>query len=400
MWQEYEDTRMIMCTFIDNMEDVKYLYLIVLGDKHADYDMYLLDDYDNPLYQTGNYEEREPELNGVDTSKKIETTITTGKWGWLCSAYVPVYDADGNIVCHVGCDIDMEGSMIQRFSYIIYILISSLVITVIVLIIALIFVNKIFISPLKKITDETRKFDPENNLSYDEANVISINMKNRNDEISDIYDVIRTTQMNIIDYLNDMSKLEKDKQRYLNILRQFESDIRDRDDRLDKMNAEAYNDELTGVGNKTAYARKVEELSKRISKGVGRFAIVMVDLNDLKRINDYVGHKAGDNYIKGSCAIISKVFSHSPIYRIGGDEFVVIATGLDYQERDVLVRRLRMEYYNSYYNTAVPPYERYCAAVGIGVFEKGDTVESVFRRADQSMYSDKMSFKHKNGSYR
>ena len=119
MWQEYEDTRMIMCTFIDNMEDVKYLYLIVLGDKHADYDMYLLDDYDNPLYQTGNYEEREPELNGVDTSKKIETTITTGKWGWLCSAYVPVYDADGNIVCHVGCDIDMEGSMIQRFSYII-----------------------------------------------------------------------------------------------------------------------------------------------------------------------------------------------------------------------------------------------------------------------------------------
>ena len=91
MWQEYEDTRMIMCTFIDNMEDVKYLYLIVLGDKHADYDMYLLDDYDNPLYQTGNYEEREPELNGVDTSKKIETTITTGKWGWLCSAYVPVY---------------------------------------------------------------------------------------------------------------------------------------------------------------------------------------------------------------------------------------------------------------------------------------------------------------------
>ena len=367
MWQEYEDIRMIMCTFIDNMEDVKYLYLIVLGDKHADYDMYLLDDYDNPLYQTGNYEEREPELNGVDTSKKIETTITTGKWGWL---------------------------------YIIYILISSLVITVIVLIIALIFVNKIFISPLKKITDETRKFDPENNLSYDEANVISINMKNRNDEISDIYDVIRTTQMNIIDYLNDMSKLEKDKQRYLNILRQFESDIRDRDDRLDKMNAEAYNDELTGVGNKTAYARKVEELSKRISKGVGRFAIVMVDLNDLKRINDYVGHKAGDNYIKGSCAIISKVFSHSPIYRIGGDEFVVIATGLDYQERDVLVRRLRMEYYNSYYNTAVPPYERYCAAVGIGVFEKGDTVESVFRRADQSMYSDKMSFKHKNGSYR
>lgn len=399
LWDEYAQMRERMCSYIETMDDIKYLYLIVLGDKFALHDMYLLDDYDNPLYQTGNYEDREPELKGVDTSVKIEPTITTGKWGWLCSAYVPVLDKDGNIICHVGCDSDMEKIMSDRLSSIIYIFAIAVAAIGVIVVLSILFINKVFAKPIKLITEEAKKFNPEKNASYNEAGVIHLYMKN-NDELTDIYEVIRTTQMNVIDYLEDMAKLEKERQRYIDILRQVESENKSKDSLLDKVSKDAYHDELTKVGNKSAYVKRVEELSKKIEKGAGKFAIAMIDLNNLKYINDYCGHKAGDSYIKGSCSMIQDVFKNSALYRIGGDEFVVVMVGEDYRNRDELVSQIRSDFLKRYYNNSLQPHQRYCASVGLAVYEDGDTVESVFKRADQAMYAEKMVFKMKNGSYR
>lgn len=389
-----------MCTYLDNMDDIKYLYIIVLGDSNALYDMYLLDDYDNPLYQTGNYEDREPELMGVDTSKKIEPTITTDKWGSLCCSYAPVYAEDGALVCHVGCDVDMETILNERKIYLIYMSVGSLAITAVVLLIGVFFTNRVFARPIKNLTNEAKKFKPAKNISYKEAGVLELELKGTN-EVSDIYEVIRSTQMNIIDYLNDVSKLEKDREHYKTSLKQAESDIKDKNKLLNKMSVEVNRDALTHVGSKSAYNRKAEELSAMIKDGNAEFALVMVDLNDLKRINDQLGHEAGDAYLQGCSHIICDIFKHSPIYRIGGDEFVAVLTGTDYQDRNVLVRQVRAEYSKSYSEIDIPLYQRYSASVGLAVFTSGDaSVEDVFRRADKAMYDDKMSFKGKNGSYR
>lgn len=399
VWEDYFQTKELMCKYLNNMDDIKYLYIIVLGDSHAFEDMYLVDDYDNPLYRTGEYESREPELKGVDTSQKIEPTISSGRWGYLCSAYVPVYDQDNNIVCHIGCDVDMETIVNQKISYLLCVAIVTFAVTAGVLVISIMFVNNIFAKPIKLLTDETKKFNPEKNTDYKKANVIDLYLKN-NDEISDIHDVIRSMQKSIIDYLNDMSKIEKDKQHYIDILRRVESDAKNKKNLIDNLSKDAYYDELTKVGNKNAYVKKVDELQKLIEKGTGKFAIAMIDLNNLKFINDYCGHEAGDIYITGSCAIITSVFKHSSIFRVGGDEFVVIMIGEDYRNRDELVEKVRESFSKSYYNTTLPPHQRYSASVGLAVFADGDVVESVFKRADQAMYADKMLFKMKNGSYR
>ena len=223
---------------------------------------------------------------------------------------------------------------------------------------------------------------------------------NYNDEITDIYDIIRATQISFIDYLDDMAKLEKDKQRYLNILRQVETENKDKKDQLERVSDKAYRDDLTQVGNKNAYLKKVNDLNRSIEKGAGKFAIAMIDLNNLKYINDTFGHEAGDIYIKGSCEIVTRTFTHSPLYRVGGDEFVVVLMGEDYRNRDELVSRVREDFIKSYQNKRVPPPERYSASVGIAVYAEGDTVDTVFKRADQAMYAEKMLFKMKNGSYR
>ena len=400
LWENYCQTQKKMCTYLDNMDDIKYLYIIVLGDSNALYDMYLLDDYDNPLYRTGDYEDREPELIGVDTSKRIEPMLTNDKWGSLCCAYSPVYSDDGTLICHVGCDVNMETILYERKNYILFMSLCSVGVTAAVLLIAIFFTNRFFARPIHKLTEEAKKFTPAKNKSYEAAGVLQMDLKSL-DEVSDIYEVLRSTQMNIIDYLNDMSKLEKDNEQYITYLKQAEDDIKDKEALLGRMSAEVNRDALTNVGSKTAYIRKADELSGMITEGTARFAVAMVDLNDLKRINDQCGHKSGDAYIKGCCRIICDVFKHSPVFRIGGDEFVAVLMGVDYQNRETLLKQIRSEYTKSYSNTRMPLYQRYSAAVGLAVLTPEDiTFEYVFRRADKAMYDDKMSFKKKNGSYR
>lgn len=96
----------------------------------------------------------------------------------------------------------------------------------------------------------------------------------------------------------------------------------------------ANRDALTGVKSRHAYAEKEKALDEAIANGsIEAFALVICDLNGLKFINDEYGHKAGDERIKQASKMICDFFAHSPVFRNGGDEFVVYLTGRDYEER-------------------------------------------------------------------
>ena len=86
-------------------------------------------------------------------------------------------------------------------------------------------------------------------------------------------------QTNIIDHLNDLSALQKDKIK-------AEQDIKDKEKQIDQLSEENNKDTLTGVGSKYAYARKVDELNQNLADGNAEFALVMVDMNNLKKVND------------------------------------------------------------------------------------------------------------------
>ena len=393
LWEGYEKTRGDLIRYLRNMEAIKYLYIIACGDQNAEYDMYLVDDDDNPIYETGYYEEREAELMGMDLTQKVEPTISTGDWGWLCSAYAPVYDSNGEVVCQIGCDFEMEDVMTERFRSFVYIILTAFGLTIIVLIAAVLLINRIVIKPLDSLTAEMKKFKPQENVSYSMAGVISLDIRSR-DEIHELYNGIRSMQINIIDYLNHLDVLQKDKER-------AEEDIKTRDEKIGQISKEAYRDSLTGVGNKAAYVNRIGEINKEIEAGLRDLGIVMVDMNNLKGINDEFGHKMGDAYIIGCCHLICEAFKHSPVYRIGGDEFVVILQGVDYENRHALVEKLKKQYEQAMKNEKAEPWERYSAAVGMAELASDDgTVDFVFKRADRAMYSDKKRIKEELGSYR
>lgn len=163
---------------------------------------------------------------------------------------------------------------------------------------------------------------------------------------------------------------------------------------MDRISDLAYTDTLTGVKSKTAYNEEVRRLSENIADGFCQFGIIMFDINGLKEMNDTYGHDAGDTYIKSACRLICTTYKHSPVFRIGGDEFVVVLRGQDLLNSQKLMYRFyeRMERISK---EAEKPEEAVSVAAGMAVFKEGkDTdVQSVFKRADENMYINKNAIK-------
>jgi diguanylate cyclase (GGDEF)-like protein len=158
----------------------------------------------------------------------------------------------------------------------------------------------------------------------------------------------------------------------------------------------AYQDPLTGVKSKAAFNVKMKELTRDIVAGE-EFAIVMVDINNLKETNDRYGHDKGDRYLIGSCRTICTTFKHSPVFRVGGDEFVVILQNDNYEDREYLLEKLETRFEQSHNDDTKKEWERYWAATGMAEYQMGshETVEDVLKRADEEMYKKKMEMKGK-----
>ncbi len=161
------------------------------------------------------------------------------------------------------------------------------------------------------------------------------------------------------------------------------------------MNELANKDALTGIRNKTAYDAQVRQIEWQITDGFTDFGIAMIDLNFLKRINDTFGHEQGNIAIKKLCDIVCNIFEHSPVFRIGGDEFVVVLEGEDFKNYKELEEQFNAKIDSMVGNTELEQWERVSAAIGIALYnpESDENVSNVFKRADKAMYMRKKEMK-------
>lgn len=153
----------------------------------------------------------------------------------------------------------------------------------------------------------------------------------------------------------------------------------------------ARTDALTGASNRYSYNELEKEINNHINnKTIDQFAIVVCDINDLKTINDTLGHDAGDNYIKEAKNTIASIFKNSTVFRIGGDEFVLMIDGNDYYNRDYYLEKLKKINIQNIKNNKV------VIACGISTFipNKDSKVLDVFKRADEAMYENKKELKN------
>lgn len=161
---------------------------------------------------------------------------------------------------------------------------------------------------------------------------------------------------------------------------------------ISDLNEQVYVDSLTHVKNKGAISKVIEELQEQIDNGAVKpeFAVIAFDCDDLKGINDQYGHDKGDIYLKTACRTISDVFKHSPVFRVGGDEFTVILKNEDYRNMKSLIEQFEKTA-DDINASADEPWEHVCISKGFAVFDPSadNTVTEVMQHADKLMYENK-----------
>ena len=159
---------------------------------------------------------------------------------------------------------------------------------------------------------------------------------------------------------------------------------------IEKVQAMAYQDPLTGVKSKQSYVEQEKKMNRMIADGSLReFAVVACDLNNLKITNDTKGHKAGDELLQSASRLICEYFDHSPVFRTGGDEFEVILEGKDYENRHAILSAINKTVELNLREGRV------VVAFGMSDYIPGEdkTLQDVFMRADEIMYRRKKDLK-------
>ncbi len=152
-------------------------------------------------------------------------------------------------------------------------------------------------------------------------------------------------------------------------------------------------DMLTGVKNRNTMNNTVDEIVAGKRKMHYPYAVVFADLNGLKRVNDEGGHIAGDLLLKNAAAILRGVFFDSEVYRAGGDEFMLIAEGIDEKTLEARVKQLCEKAEET---------KDVHFAVGTCMVSDGKDIRTAMRLADERMYADKNEYyeQHPERKYR
>ena len=186
-----------------------------------------------------------------------------------------------------------------------------------------------------------------------------------------------------------------DGKHYIFGIENIDNEVKKEKQHLKELNTEkelARRDELTGVKNKTAYNELEKSVQANIDNGMDYlpFGLVVCDANNLKKINDTEGHVAGDEYIKKSAMLLCDTFVHSPVFRFGGDEFVVFLRGNDYINRKMLMEALHSQVKSNLKSGAGP-----ILASGMAEYtpETDNLFSEIFDRADKEMYKNKQKLK-------
>lgn len=307
--------------------------------------------------------------------KDLETAFApnitnTPEYGWLMTTGSPIYDDRGEIIAFAAVDVSMNGIIAHQRRFLIYAALAFLAVTFLVCLIGILTVNRVIVRPINELSSAAARYK-DNRKVFSELNI------SRNDEIGSLADTMVQMEEDIDGYINNLEKTTND----LLLAREH----------AEQMDQAANIDSMTKVRNKRAY--DIE--SKRLNGTTRPYGILMVDMNGLKDINDNYGHEKGDISIKTVCQIICDVFKHSPVYRIGGDEFVVVLENSDFEERDDLIRSIEESFAKYASDPSLQPWERVTAAVGCAVSdpEANESVESVLKRADATMYENKNKMK-------
>ncbi len=358
-------------------EDIYYMVYMIDGERTAKKDsngkiLYLGDEYLDPL------EKYPVQWEAWFTGQKLDKSqVWNNEWGHTYAYYTPLI-INGKKQGLIGTEIEVktvnEGILQNTLKQI-----AGVSAIVILCMIAMLwFINRYYISKIVRLGENIKEY-----ATVKDAAVAGAIEKDATggDELSALAMQAAAMIRELEDYMKNLVETTKK--------------LVEAQQKADAMNALANRDALTGIRNKTAYDHEVQRVESQLANGKKQFGIAMIDLNYLKQINDTYGHEQGNVAIKKLCRLVCTVFAHSPVFRIGGDEFVAVLENSDYEHADELVASMNAQLVEMSADETLAPWERISAAIGIARFdpEVDTSVTTVFKRADKAMYIRKKEMK-------
>ena len=352
--------------------------------------LYIVYDQENEVFPVGVidplYEEDYPMLKDHMLGFVASIYIDEATDMHLVTAGRPVLDNENNIICYALVDITMDTVRSKQADAIVRLFIYLVITVLVISVLGVVIVHFTLIRPVKALQHAAMSYDVNDPDGTHEA--FAKLKVGTHDEFTDLADAMKV--------------MEGDVNRKIHELTETNATLLATQKVAGKMAELANKDALTGVRNKIAYDTQVAVLNDRIRrKEETIFGLAMVDLNYLKNINDDYGHESGDHALIKLCNIICTIFGHSPVYRVGGDEFVILFRGPDYERSAELIAEFNAKIEDLSADKDLLPEEQVSAAIGYAEFdpEHDTSVDDVFNRADKAMYVRKKEMKA-NDEYR
>ncbi len=161
---------------------------------------------------------------------------------------------------------------------------------------------------------------------------------------------------------------------------------------LQRIQELANHDDLTGVLNRRAFMQLLADERARVLRYGGLFAVVLLDIDHFKRVNDGFGHQAGDAVLKAFCQVANTgIRTTDRLGRLGGEEFIVLLISLaGVDAARIAAERIRTAVAAHDWNRVVSGLSL-TTSLGVAVFERDETVEILIARADRALYAAKDS---------
>ena len=355
----------------------RHMYYIIDGARLPKEDnpkmLSICDDVDEPL------DEHEKMWEAWDTGKEPDGFDSyDNEYGKTYAYYTPLY-VNGEKAGVIGAEIEVAKVNSDILSNAIRQMAIVSAVILIAVIVLLILINRKYIRKIRNLQSNIAVYASDKNPEIIES---------INEDISGINEISALS--------GQFAAMIQELDEYMKNLISTTEELKDTKIMAQELGEQAEKDALTGIRNRHAYDNEVKKIEWNMQgKGFREFGIAMVDLNYLKRINDTFGHDKGNIAIRKICDIVCRNFSHSPVFRIGGDEFVVILENEDYENAEELIRTFKSKLRTIQEDASLEPWEQVSAAIGWSLFDENvdSAVQNVFKRADELMYEDKKAMK-------
>jgi diguanylate cyclase len=206
-------------------------------------------------------------------------------------------------------------------------------------------------------------------------------------------------QRSIDNYLEEEQawhqQAEKDEELLRERLDQLEQESSDLRSRMLEAHHMALLDTVTGLPNRLAYEERVEQELARWRRFGSPLTMLMWDVDDFKSINDRFGHQAGDKALRVIAQSLQVRLRETDfIARFGGEEFVCLLCGAQGEEAVSVAEDMRRSVESNGFHSQGKPV-RVTISCGVASFQKGDSLEEVFTRADKALYQAKRNGKNR-----